>query len=152
MAMASGWPICTGRENRPRRVYNENMDAARLTLFYDGLCPLCSREIAHYRRHTPAGAVHFLDITDPGFDASTYGLDAQRVHQVMHAKVGDEMRTGVDAFIALWQAIPRYRWLAMVAGWPGVHGLLKVGYRLFARVRLLWPRRKAGCMGGTCRR
>jgi predicted DCC family thiol-disulfide oxidoreductase YuxK len=128
------------------------MDSAPLTLFFDGLCPLCSREMAHYRRHTPAGAVHFLDITGPGFDASAHGLDVKRVHQVMHAKVGGEMRTGVDAFIALWQAIPRYRWLAKAARWPGVHGLLKIGYRLFARVRPLLPRRQAACTTGTCKR
>jgi predicted DCC family thiol-disulfide oxidoreductase YuxK len=54
------------------------MSSPRLTLFYDGLCPLCSREIAHYRRRMPEGAADFIDITDPTFDALSHGLGSGR--------------------------------------------------------------------------
>src|SRR4051794_27549202 len=116
------------------------MTTALLTLFYDGLCPLCAREIAHYRRHIPAGAADFLDITATDFDARAHGLDPERVHREMHVKVGEEVRTGVDAFLAIWEAAPRYRWAARLARLPGVHFVLTVGYAAFARLRPLLPR------------
>jgi predicted DCC family thiol-disulfide oxidoreductase YuxK len=129
------------------------MSAQPLTLFYDGLCPLCSREIAHYRRHLPDQAASFLDITGPDFDARQHGLDPGDVQRVMHVKVGAEVRTGVDAFVAIWDAIPRYRWAARLARLPVVRPLLGLGYALFARVRPLLPRRKReDCSTGTCRR
>jgi predicted DCC family thiol-disulfide oxidoreductase YuxK len=129
------------------------MSTPPLTLFYDGLCPLCAREIAHYRRHLPEGSARFLDITDPDFDARAYGLDPQAVHRRMHVQVGEEVRTGVEAFVAIWEAIPRYRWAARLARLPGVHGLLRLGYAGFARVRPLLPRlRRRPCATGTCRR
>jgi len=129
------------------------MSTIPLTLFYDGLCPLCSREIVHYRNHAPDGAVLFLDITDPNFDAAKHRLDLDALHWLIHVKVGDEVRTGVDAFLTLWEAIPRYRWAARLGRVPGVQLLLSLGYALFARIRPLLPRRKAPlCETGTCQR
>ncbi|MCI0457188.1 MAG: DUF393 domain-containing protein [Gemmataceae bacterium] len=129
------------------------MSATQLTLFYDGLCPLCSREIAHYRKHLPDEAARFLDITVPDFDARQHGLNADEVQRVMHVKVGEEVRTGVEAFIAIWEAIPRYRWAARFARLPILRPLLGLGYSLFARIRPLLPRRqRPGCSTGACRR
>jgi len=85
--------------------------AAPTTVYYDGLCPLCSREIAHYRARAGDAPVSFVDIARPGFDPARHGLDVQRVHEVLHVRVGDVMHTGIDAAIAMWDAIPPYRWL-----------------------------------------
>ena len=126
---------------------------APLTLFYDGLCPLCSREIAHYRSKAEAGAVHFVDITDPAFEAAAHELDARRVHRLMHVKLGDEVRVGLEAFIALLEAIPAYRRLGRLARVPVLHGMLSLGYHAFALIRPWLPRRKrAACESGACRR
>ena len=37
--------------------------AAALTVFYDGACPLCRREIAFYRRRRGAARIRWLDIS-----------------------------------------------------------------------------------------
>jgi predicted DCC family thiol-disulfide oxidoreductase YuxK len=126
------------------------MSVPHLTLFYDGLCPLCSREIQHYRKRLPPEHTTYLDITAPGFDASAHGLDAKRVHEVMHVKVDDRVYRGVDAFLALWDAIPSHRWLARLARLPGVYSLLRAAYFLFARIRPWLPRRSPPCEEGTC--
>jgi len=129
------------------------MNAIPLILYFDGLCPLCSREMAHYRKRLTTEPVQFVDITDPSFDAAGLGLDPRRVQRVMHARVGEEVRTGLEAFIALWEVVPGYRWLARLAQTPGFHGLMTVGYRLFALVRPWLPRRrKPMCVSGACRR
>jgi predicted DCC family thiol-disulfide oxidoreductase YuxK len=128
------------------------MDPPTLTVFYDGLCPLCSREIAHYRRRVRDPDVVFLDLTAPDFDAAGHGLDPRRVLRVMRVKVGEDVRTGLDAFIALWQRVAGYRWLARLAAVPGVHAVLAGGYALFARVRPWLPRRRGPCVDGACGR
>ena len=128
------------------------MKTQPVTLFFDGLCPLCSREIEHYRKRVSDGSVRFVDITEPGFDARKHGLDPERVHQVMHVKVGDEVRTGVAAFLAVWEAVPGFRWLARLARLPGLHAAARLGYFAFAKVRPWLPRRRRpDCTTGTCR-
>ena len=139
--------------SRMPRAYESLMNNPDLTLFYDGLCPLCSREIAHYRKraHGDQG-VHFVDIADPAFDAGKHGLDPADVHRQMHAKLGDEVHRGLDAFIAIWGRVRGYAWLARLAKWPGVNLAMRLAYAAFARVRPLLPRRKAACDTGACQR
>jgi predicted DCC family thiol-disulfide oxidoreductase YuxK len=107
----------------------------------------------HYRTRVKDEAVRFVDITAADFDVRRHGLDPARVHRVMHVKTGEEVRTGVEAFVALWQAIPCYRWLARLVRTPGIHALATAGYHTFARLRPYLPRRKRpGCDTGTCPR
>jgi predicted DCC family thiol-disulfide oxidoreductase YuxK len=40
----------------------------RMRVYYDGLCPLCSREIAYYLSKEGSGAINWIDITENGFD------------------------------------------------------------------------------------
>jgi predicted DCC family thiol-disulfide oxidoreductase YuxK len=39
-------------------------DQGKMTVYYDGECPICSIEIGHYRRCRGSGAVEFVDIAD----------------------------------------------------------------------------------------
>jgi predicted DCC family thiol-disulfide oxidoreductase YuxK len=129
------------------------MSQPELTLFYDGLCPLCSREVAYYRTRAAGDpGVRFVDIADPAFDARRHGLDPAAVHRRLHVKVGDEVRVGVEAFVALWERLRGFGWIARVARWPGVNQTLRLAYAGFARVRPLLPRRRAACDTGACRR
>jgi predicted DCC family thiol-disulfide oxidoreductase YuxK len=121
-----------------------------IVIYYDGLCPLCSREIAHYRAHVAGSPVAFVDIAAGDFDPNEHGVDLARARQVLHVKVGGQMRTGVDAVISMWEAIPRYRRLAGLARLPGIYLILDVGYRIFARVRPHLQR--ANCETGSCAR
>lgn len=113
-----------------------------VTVYFDGLCRLCSREIDHYRRMRGAENLRFVDITDPRFDARAEGVDPQRVHQVMHVRDRDgQLRTGVDAFICIWGELPAMRHLVPIAQWRPASWALKGVYSVFAKVRPLLPRK-----------
>lgn len=124
-----------------------------LTIYFDGLCPLCAREIAHYRKRTADDPlVVYTDITAAEFDAAREGLDTTKIHRVMHVKDGETLHTGLDAFIAIWRRVRGFGWLARLANVPGVYQMMRVGYACFARLRPLLPRRKAACSEGVCQR
>jgi predicted DCC family thiol-disulfide oxidoreductase YuxK len=117
-----------------------------IKVYYDGLCHLCSREIDHYRTQRGSESIEFVDITAPGFDPGSEGLDPIRVHQAMHVRRADgTLAVGVDAFITLWEWMPRYRLAARLSRGPGPRFFLRLGYRVFAAARPYLPKRRRDC-------
>jgi predicted DCC family thiol-disulfide oxidoreductase YuxK len=109
-----------------------------MQVFYDGACPLCSREMAHYRKHDRLHRMEMVDIAAPNFDAATYGLDPEKVQQVMHVRMADgRVFTQVRAFVKIWES-QRTVWttlLRCLLKVPGVMPLAGIFYRWFARNR-----------------
>jgi len=125
--------------------------ASVVTMYFDGACHLCSREAEHYRRRDTAKRLRFVDISTRGFDPVAEGVDPVRVQQHIHARrVDGRIVTGVDAFIAFWEVLPGYGWLARLAAKRGLRPILDLGYEGFSRVRPYLPRRKEDCPDGAC--
>jgi predicted DCC family thiol-disulfide oxidoreductase YuxK len=120
------------------------MAVEKVTVYYDGLCVLCSREIDHYRKARCANLIDFIDICAPTFDPSASGLDPKAVHRVMHVRRLDgSLATEMDAFIEIWKTLPGYRLLARVASFKFVRFFMNIGYQVFVRIRPYLPRRSA---------
>ncbi len=122
------------------------MSKAKLSVYYDGLCQLCSREIDHYRKARGAEQLRFIDITAVDFQAEKEGLDPQRVHRVMHVKSAEgQIYTEVEAFVQIWKVLPGYSWMARAVESPLIRPIANLGYQGFARVRPWLPKKKADC-------
>ena len=120
------------------------MSEKKVTVYYDGLCVLCSREIDHYRKSRGADLINFVDICAPGFEPASHGVDPKAVHRVMHVKRTDgTLATEVDAFITIWDTLPGYWLLAKIARFGVVRFCLNIGYQIFVRIRPYLPRRSA---------
>lgn len=128
------------------------MKADPLTVYYDGACPLCSREIDHYRRKDTAGHLRLVDIAAPGFDAGAAGLDPVAVNKSLHVRLpGGALVTGLAAFTAIWDVLPGFGLFARAARLPLINPLLRGGYRVFAALRPYLPKRRAAdCTSGSC--
>lgn len=104
-----------------------------VTVWHDGSCPLCRREIALMRRLDRRGAIRFLDIADQA--PSDCPVDQADLLARFHAREGDQTLSGAAAFAAMWRAIPLLRPLGLVAQNPVVLGLLERCYNMFLRIR-----------------
>ncbi|AMV73418.1 DUF393 domain-containing protein [Desulfuromonas carbonis] len=123
-----------------------------LSVFYDGSCRVCSREIDHYRNLEHGGKLIFVDISAPDFEPALYGRSRREFMVQMHVRdAGGRYFLGVDSFPAIWEALPGpgYHRLAKLIRLPGIHLLATLGYRLFARLRVYLPRRR-DCGQGHC--
>ena len=104
-----------------------------LTVWYDGACPLCRREIAAMRRLDWRRAILFVDIADP---ESTCPLDRATLLARFHAQErGRDPVSGAAAFAAMWRAIPLLRPLGLLARIPALLWLLEKAYLRFLRLR-----------------
>lgn len=122
------------------------MSDSLFTVLYDGGCPLCSREIAHYRRIAENLPIAWIDVAPPDADPSSYGVSRRDALRVFHVIDPDGVaHRGARGFLRLWAALPRYRWLARLCHALRVEPLLDYGYRHFANWH--FARR---CRDGVC--
>jgi predicted DCC family thiol-disulfide oxidoreductase YuxK len=116
-----------------------------LTVFYDGGCPACSREIDLYRRRESAGRVAWVNLWTAREALQARGISFDEAMRFLHALDADGVRhVGVEAFIEIWRRVPGFGAAAFFAGLPGVRTLAGLAYRVFATwVRPRLPRRCA---------
>ncbi|PCD04399.1 thiol-disulfide oxidoreductase [Sphingomonas spermidinifaciens] len=105
---------------------------SELTVFHDGACPLCAREIALMRRLDRRGAIAFVDVADP---AATCPIDRRAALARFHAVEDGRLLSGAAAFAAMWRAIPLLRPFGLAARSPMVLKLLDRLYDRFLTVR-----------------
>jgi predicted DCC family thiol-disulfide oxidoreductase YuxK len=108
------------------------------TVYFDGACPVCRREIAHYRRQRGSAAIAWVDASSCD-EAELAGLERSVVLSRFHVRNADGTFTsGAAAFVAVWCRLPAFAWLATLASLRPMPAVLDVGYGIFLRVRRWW--------------
>ena len=107
-----------------------------INVFYDGKCGLCSREIRHYQTIAPNGVFQWHDVTEPNNQLDVMGLTLAETLRILHVidHFGETHR-GVDAFIVIWDHLPRWRVLASICRLPLIRALARKLYQGFAQWR-----------------
>lgn len=118
-------------------------EAVPLTVLYDGACPLCRREIGVYRGLQPLRAdapVCFANVNDAALPLPP-GTTREQLLARFHVRGRDgALLSGAQAFLALWAALPGWRWLALAGRLPGAAWVMERSYRLFLRWRPMLQR------------
>ena len=123
------------------------IDNFQVQVFFDGACPLCTREVAFLRRRDRHRRIQFTDIAAVDFDSLSYGKTMDALMAEIHARLPDgRWITGVEVFRRLYSAIGLGP-LVAVTRLPGLSQALDVAYRVFAKNRLRFTRR---CEDGVC--
>lgn len=107
-----------------------------ITVFYDGKCGFCRREINHYMRIAPVGVFKWVDITVTPEPFTMLGfslIDGLKILHVQDEK--GEMHTALNAFGIIWQKLPRWWLLSKIIGLPIVQPILNRMYDRFAKWR-----------------
>lgn len=104
-----------------------------LTVWFDGGCPLCRREIALFRRLDRLGAIRFEDISRQTAECP---IDRAQLLARFHAQErGQPIVSGAAAFAAMWRAIPLLRPLGELARLPVLLWALERAYLGFLKIR-----------------
>jgi predicted DCC family thiol-disulfide oxidoreductase YuxK len=105
-----------------------------LTVYHDGSCPLCRREMALARRVTDN--VEFVDVSNSGAREVAPGLSGHMAMQRFHVRRADGATlSGAAAFLEMWSCSPRLRWLKSLSRSSWIVGGLDAVYTQFLRVR-----------------
>ena len=106
---------------------------ANVKVWFDGACPLCTREISLMRRLDRRGAITFVDVATG--DDPTCPIDRASLLARFHAEEHGVVHDGAAAFAAMWRAIPVLRPLGLAARNPTVLRVLEAAYLRFLKVR-----------------
>lgn len=115
---------------------------AKPTVYFDGACPVCRREIAVYQRGAGAEAVCWVDASACPPDALGQDLPRDQALARLHLRQADgRLVQGAAAFLAMWAALPQHPRLARLARMldrPPLVRPLDLAYSAFLRLRRLW--------------
>lgn len=103
--------------------------APTLTVFYDGSCPLCIREIGFYRRRQGADAVAWVDVSKAQANVAP-GLSCSAAMARFHVQRPDgALVSGGRAFAELWAVLPAFAWIGRLFRSGPLGALLDLAYR-----------------------
>ena len=126
----------------------------QLTLFYDGFCPLCVKEMETLRRHDKDERIALIDIqTDAIHDYPS--IDVKEASRILHAiDQQGNLVLGLDATHQAWKLVGK-GWLYAPLRLPGVRVIADWLYLRFANNRYFISKLLTGksrCDNGQCSR
>ncbi len=121
--------------------HTEGTDPKNLTVYFDGACPLCRREINLYRKLKGSNDIDWVDVATADDEALGPDLTSGLAQQRFHVRDKDgQLASGASAFAQLWIALPSTSWLGRFTALPGIRHVADVAYVGFLAIRPLIQR------------
>ena len=106
-----------------------------LTMYFDGICPLCIAEVKQLRTLDTDGNLRFEDIHAQDFINRYPHINREAANRVLHAEYADgRLLLGLDVTQHVWRAVDKNHWLALLR-WPIIRWFADMVYWIFARYR-----------------
>ena len=106
------------------------------TVYFDGQCPLCTREIGFYQRQRGAKNVNWVDVSKVGLLDLPFDLNQEEALARFHiVNAKGQLISGGEAFSSLWLSLPAFRWAGSIFQIKILAYLLEVMYRVFLPCR-----------------
>ena len=111
----------------------------RLTVFYDGACPICVRDRRTYEKLAgERNNVSWVDITTAEAQLREAGIDPRKALTELHVQDGEgNIFSEIDAYRLLMARIPLLKPIGWLIGLPLVRPILSRLYRWWVRRRLI---------------
>lgn len=131
--------IINGIDKASKKTFHEMKTGGTLKLFYDGACPICSKEIKHLTKRSKNDELQFIDIASKeDFDSARGNLSYSQAMSQMHALDAEgNTLVGLDAFAAAY-ARCHMPFLSTLLNISFLRPIFNPLYRLFAKHRMLF--------------
>jgi predicted DCC family thiol-disulfide oxidoreductase YuxK len=95
---------------------------------YNGDCPVCSAEMCSYEAYSQKQDLPIAYDDLNKIDLSDWGVTEDQATRLLHVLHDGKLHVGTDAFLVLWEQLPRYRMLARIGRLPGIYHIADVLY------------------------
>jgi ubiquinone biosynthesis monooxygenase Coq7 len=132
----------TAMKNAPTQIntHHEKQVAKPIcTVYFDGACPLCAKEITTYQTWRGADKIEWIDASRCEEIELGTQLNRQQALNKLHARdETGQLVSGAAAFIVMWRQLPALGWITPLLERRWVIALLDNLYHVFLKFRPLW--------------
>ena len=107
-----------------------------MKIFFNNSCSICRSEINIYKKQG-LKQLEWIDITnnkDAEIDTKKTNKDLLRR---LHVKYEDKIYSGAEAFIVLWNRMPKFKLLAKILSTPVIFHIFSLMYEIVAFILYL---------------
>ena len=102
-----------------------------MKVFFNNSCSICRAEINLYKKEQVEG-IDWVDITrNKKAEAETKKKDKSLLRR-LHVKKDGKIYEGAEAFLLIWNKIPKYRFLFKILSLPIIFNLFSMFYEVAA--------------------
>lgn len=107
---------------------------SKLTIFYDGNCPLCTLEMQKLKRQDAKGLIILEDLHQKDFNSRFPNIDIKKALEILHGYYQGETLLALDVTHRAWSLVGKGAIVAPLKI-PGIRQLAHCGYLLMAKYR-----------------
>ncbi|PPR76476.1 MAG: hypothetical protein CFH01_01916 [Alphaproteobacteria bacterium MarineAlpha2_Bin1] len=107
-----------------------------ITVYYDGKCNICSKEINYYKKIDSKNKFNWFDIANN--PEKLIGTNIKINDALLYLHVEDQegiLYIGIDAFILIWKNLNTWKYLAYLISIPPLKKFAGAAYIKFAKYR-----------------
>ena len=119
------------------KITNDSIQTSKsLTIFFDGSCPICSKEINFYKMRAGADELSWVDVSDEEIPIPIQTRSREELMARFHVlSSSGELVSGGAAFAELWASLPAFKIFGKIFKLPILRYLIDVGYDIFLTLR-----------------
>ena len=119
------------------KITNSSIQTSKsLTVFFDGSCPICSKEINFYKMRAGADELSWVDVSDDKIPIPIQTRSREELMARFHVlSSSGELVSGGAAFAELWASLPAFKIFGKIFKLPILRYLIDVGYDIFLTLR-----------------
>ena len=119
------------------KITNSSIQTSKcLTIFFDGSCPICSKEINFYKMRAGADELSWVDVSDEEIPIPIQTRSREELMARFHVlSSSGELVSGGSAFAELWASLPAFKIFGKIFKLPILRYLIDVGYDIFLTLR-----------------
>ena len=102
-----------------------------MKVYFNNSCKICRAEIDLYKKEK-IQEIDWIDITDNASAMKETSKNKKELIRRLHVKDGEKVLEGAEAFLMVWQKIPKYKFLYNFFKLPIIFNLFSFGYEIIA--------------------
>ena len=102
-----------------------------MKVYFNNSCKICRSEINMYKKENIED-IDWIDITDNKEAEKETSKNDKELLRRLHIKENDQVIEGAEAFLYVWERIPKYKFLYSFFKLPIIFTIFKYGYEIVA--------------------
>ena len=102
-----------------------------MKVYFNNSCKICRSEINLYKKEN-IQEIDWVDITNNDLAEKETSKNSKELLRRLHVKKGKKILQGSEAFLMVWEKIPKYKFLYKFFKLPIIFNLFSFGYEIVA--------------------